>query len=473
MLALVSLLLAVAAPVPELHTLSVPGTLAGVRARDVDGDGRAEVLAIVYDADTESDRRLVWFVPGEDGAYPAEPSGALPLPAETGGVFLAEYDGPAPVEVMLTGADGVAVYRFAGPGALERTAEQAFQSLYPAHLPRPQFLDDAAADLDGDGVDDWFVPKPGGIEVRLAGRTPHLLACDVRGAMSPYGETRGQLVYRFPGVVPFREGGAMALALAGGRFVEIARGPDWAVGARLPIPWRMETPEREQRALRKGDDLMPRPPDATGDLILADLNADGLPDLVVTEAKGTVNAEATTRVYFAQPGPRYPETPDAVIENAGSYVKPGVVDLDGDGFQDLHFIEIPFGMGFLVNYFVRDRITMHLKGYLYRDGGYPEDPQLTARLALGDAQKSDDGAFTHGDFNGDGRADLALGDGTDTLQFRAGSEKDLFEDDPFATVDVPPYGVARTVRLDANERDDVVLFRPYDPEAARIHLIRF
>jgi hypothetical protein len=78
-----------------------------------------------------------------------------------------------------------------------------------------------------------------------------------------------------------------------------------------------------------------------------------------------------------------------------------------------------------------------------------------------------------GDFNGDGRIDVAFARSSDKLVIHTGREDRFLSGAPWRKFDLPAFGVARPVFLDGNACRDILLFHPAGPHARRVELLVF
>ncbi|MGQ9583468.1 MAG: FG-GAP-like repeat-containing protein [Thermoplasmatota archaeon] len=377
---------------PVVQQLASPGTRPlDIAAGDLDGDSRADVAVSL------SGGRVCWLAQGPGGL--SNPISA-PLDAgySAGGLALGDVNGSWPGEELAVGCanatrSGLCLLRLTG-GALMRVELATLEAEAPSSPPMAV----GAGDLTGDGAEDVALGLPG----RAHGRLVVLPRSPSGGLGAPvshtvWSETRGLAISDFSGdgrgdvalACPRRGAVALFLQNSSGlleRAEDIDFAPsavavadlngdgeeDIALGARLAGSIGVF-----YRSPLGGYGTMERvgPCDDPVSLAAGDLSGDGLPDLAVV-----CRGNDTLAVFTSGVGPSPP-----VWYHVGalpSDVRIG--DLTGDGDGDA--VVAHMGEGYL-------SVLAGGGGSLtYHDSYVAGAPQ--ARLALGD-------------FNSDGRSDVA------------------------------------------------------------------
>ena len=439
---------------PEIYELTTDAPIWDVVAYDLNGDGQKDILALCSDNDAGPPQKVIaLFLANADGSYPPQPTSVLKL-AETVGVsFLAEIDGAPPKELVVVDHASATWYRFSN-NEFTRGGETALQSLLPGGSKEPVFLRNAAEDLDGDGIDEWIIPVPLGHELyNASGRicaVPSDMVSETRQAGSTY------IIHRLPSVAPFKFGDMKhkGIAFLSDEVADFSYGPGWTEHTRFRIP--VDLPDKWDSSTT-----------------IKDINGDSIPDLMVTQTEGTAKMKVLTHIYIATGPFTYPETPTATFEKHGALTTPSLIDTNGDKKLDLVLIEIPLSVKSLFNYFVRNKLSTRINVYLFTDDGYPDAPSFRTNISLEAPNGREQVAYTMGDFNGDGFIDVAFGSGKNKLSIHAGTGQGGLSSRPLFTLDLPAFGIARKVRLDNDEKDDLLMFHPSGSHQNRIHVIRF
>ncbi|NLN94001.1 MAG: VCBS repeat-containing protein [Candidatus Hydrogenedens sp.] len=439
---------------PRLFTLESPANVWDVATAKMSQTDQQDILLLVNDEQAwPSCKELLLYAPDTEGAYPSQPTHRLALPEETGALFLAEVDGKEPVEIVAVHGSGAKIYHFTGHGfSLLKTLE--FQSLYPTGSREPSFVKAGALDLRGSGVDEWLIPLPGGFQIRNSQEEFAFIPCDLVSEMRS-GESIF-IVHRFPDIHAFAhpETKTRALAFLSDEFADFAWGDDWEKRKRIPLPMKLE--EKWDASAR-----------------MKDITGDGFPDLVITQTRGTSQMYAETHVYLAKEPFVYDDTPDAIFSAKGAVSSPVLLDVNGDGFQDLIFIRIPFGVKNLVSFFVRNKISIKAGVHLFDGQRFHSKADYSTQMTMDAPEGRARVAYTFGDFNGDGLVDVIYGSGKNTLALYLGDSKAFLSSRPWKKFAVPAFGTARPYDLDGQGGKDLILFRPGTDLGKRVEVFLF
>jgi len=441
-------------PPPATFVLQTEQNVWDVAVADPNQDGFGDVLALCCDETSYPlDKSLCLFHANGAGAYGEAPAAALPLQPQTGALFLAEVDGTAPQELVAADAGGATVYQYR-EGRFEVIAEPRFVSLLPSNSKEPLFLKDAAADLDGDGIDEWLIPVATGFAVRHADTLLATVSCDVVSEIRRNDST--YISHRLPACTLFElEGTAhKGLAFLSDEFADFAYGDEWSKRERFRVPVNLE--EKWEASAK-----------------MADVNKNGFPDLMVTQTKGTINLEALTHVYVAGEPFQYPEQPTASFVSKGAVASPALLDVDGDERLDVLLVSIPFGLKNFMNFFLRGKVSVDVAVYPFNGTDFGSKPAFSTTLTMDAPEGRERVAYTMGDFNGDGRLDVAFGKEDNSMAIHTGEAARFVSARPWVTLNLPCFGVARPYDLSGNPAQDILLFHPGGQNAKRIEVIVF
>ncbi|NUM53340.1 MAG: VCBS repeat-containing protein [Candidatus Hydrogenedentes bacterium] len=430
-----------AADAPKIYALDAGASVWDVVALDVNNDGKGDIVAVCCDENSEPlNKYLALFFADENGAYPSAPSSIVPIDSSLSVLFPVEIDGKPPKEIAAASAEGLVAFGFVD-GTLAPVFEAAFMSLFPSGAREPNFIKDTAQDIDGDGIDEWFVPMPTGFALRNPQGELAQIRCDVSS-----GVRTGSGMYvsnKFPAYHPFTIEGekSKAIAFLSDEYADFAYGANWKQKERFKIPVKL------------GDKW-----DTSSSM--EDFNGDGLPDLIVTQTQGTINMKALTQVYFAQGPMKYGDQPTAKFESNGSFAAPVVKDVNGDKKLDIIFVNIPLGVRSIVNFFMWRKLGVDLQIYVNNGAGFGTQPDFTTSVTIEAPDGKEQSAYCMGDFTGDGKTDAAFGAGKQKLMLHAGGDAKFISSKPYLTLDVPAFGIARAYKLNDNAAEDIVIHHP-------------
>ena len=334
---------------PKIYKLQPGVSVWDVVVHDFNGDGLQDILALCCDETSEPlKKNCDLFIANAIGGYARDASVRLPLAADVGAVFLAEMTGEAPKEVVAASSEGVQIYAFQN-GAFTEINASRFISLYPSASREPSILTNGAEDVDGDGIDEWIVPMPTGYDIRTPEGVLKRIRCDVNSGIRV-----GSGMYitnELPAFHAFSlpDETQKVLAFLSDEYADFAFGVQWDQSSRFKIPISLGESWDSHSEMK-------------------DINRDGVPDLIVTETRGTVNLRGQTQVYIANGPMDYPSKPTATFTNKGSFTAPLLRDINGDGDLDLMFLNVPCGVRVFVNFFVMGNLGINIEVYLFNNG---------------------------------------------------------------------------------------------------------
>jgi hypothetical protein len=246
-------------------------------------------------------------------------------------------------------------------------------------------------------------------------------------------------------------------------------GADGRPGLARRVPLRPFTAEEELR------------PETTSLRLFAeDLDGDGLTDLVVHRAVGTLLRSRVHTELFRNRGQGADPAgaPDLVLEADGGFGALGLRDLDGDGRLEILQTWVPFGVvqgvRILLTRAVEARLrVLRLPGPGLAAAEISWESELRLPLDFEASRVAGLLPSAEGDWNGDGRADLLQPDGAGAISLRlgeAGPRGPAFGA-PVGRQRMPPAEHARVADLDGDGLDDLVVWDPRR-EAHGVHVLR-
>jgi len=399
----------------------------------------------------------------------------------------ADVDGDGRAEVLFLARDGVYYYRWRRthlsfvPRLLFRT-KTILTTASREEVRRKDFY----LDLDGDGVRDLLLPGDAALVLYrgLPGRKfapPERLSMrpDVAvsvGSNLPTAFATSHYWYAQPRVGDWNGDGRQDILIYQRQqavvFLQREKGARFGPNPDLVMPVTYTGPLTEGRF--KLDRELPTE--------FVDLQGDGLVDVVATHM-----GRATTHIYYGKKGRTALKRPDLLLRLPGVTFLHFVVDLDGDGRQDLILARTDRpGLLDIVKVLITKEVPVELLFYYGRKvGGFPRQPDerrdLDIPILFSSARRGLNVGTSAvlsvlGDFDGDGMRDLLLRSSSDELAvFRGEGRK--FADDETITISVQTMDGYRflepeTVDLNGDGRSDLVLtYYSWDQKHDRISIL--
>jgi len=237
-------------------------------------------------------------------------------------------------------------------------------------------------------------------------------------------------------------------------------------------------PDHELRmALRTEEELENEEVDVL--VSVHDLNGDGHMDVVANRMKGGLaNATTQTSLFLCRGGGSFPETPDQLMAAENAVSEPYLVDVNGDDRLDLIQPEVKMGIKSVVSMLLMKKFDMNFLVHLNRgDGLFPEEPDYSTKVGFKIDFTRRGGSASpliefEGDYNGDGRKDLAVGTKEDELSIFFGDKHKVFTKNPQVQekVETSSHVVAKDFNGDG--KTELLLFYPEQREL-NTHIVLF
>jgi len=412
-------------PARALH-LRLSGEARHAGLRDLDGDGRPDLVLVTREGTTRTLHVFLQRRPPASPLFGAEPDARYPVP-DAAAFFLSADFLPPPHHLGFLTRDALLP---AGEGAKPLLG---FPPFFPGPDPTALYEWRGARDLDGDGRADLLVPAPGGYAVarqlpsggfakwepihaapRVTVSTPRarFLATETSLPVPVFrdwdGDGKDDLL--------LQDGTDLAVRLA--RPGEPLRAfPD----VKRPLLFlKLEAPGRE---------------DGTGtqSIDVDDVDGDHKTDLVAVVRSGRVGLfESFQTRIFLFPGAAPPERPAQILTLQGVGLRPRLFDFDGDRKLDLlvPVVRVDLLSNLKKALFRSVRTTFRIHLFDPKRGRFEEDPELVWDVDAAVSGLEEGGAppmaFFHGDFDGDGKKDLLLCQEGRRMEVRRGTKEGGF-----------------------------------------------
>lgn len=207
-------------------------------------------------------------------------------------------------------------------------------------------------------------------------------------------------------------------------------------------------------------------PNSIMDSFVGDFDGNGFVDMMVMQVfpkRTTLTIEKF--LYPGNAGANYSKGTALRMDQDKQIRPPMILDLDGDGKQELVTFTWKRSLNSIIEYFIRDRLTIHVAIYRVKEGVYDETPARTAKVSLKVEEEKGMPRADNGDFNGDGAMDLVYTPDSETLYFLLGNAREVLPERPSYEVAVPSYGNMYIEDINRDGRDDLAI--SYETEEGR------
>jgi hypothetical protein len=464
---------AFAAPPDDLFALQQVQTSEGrtvaAELADFDGDGRTDLLQIVFVGVPPDEKRSIrLWTQAQDGLLSAQPVYEIPVPEDSAAYDVGDVTELPGKELVLLRPKGVTILSFANADLPRRDLAVEGSTLVPSedergldrlHMiytdfgPEPRLLvpmlaqtvflsptGETRALLDAGARANYFLPpRPGPLlvdsDIQLLLDVPRIAVGDVDG-----------------------DGKSDVVSL--GRH-------DVRVFLQRPDGSFVRTPDREYKlALISEQDHIRGSGAVRGDA--RDISGDGKLDLMISHmAGGITDAKSETRIYLNRDGVWDLAKPDFVSAGGAGWGADQLVDIDRDGRPELLHVALPFSVLELVEALVTRSVDAQITVFKAgASGEFAKEPWFKRKLEIAISFDTGrpkgfvpTGTF---DMNGDGFDDLLTpGDG-DRVEIWLGGAQGIASD-LAGRQKIPANGRVRGGDWNGDGLEDLLLYDPRQP----------
>jgi hypothetical protein len=438
----------------DILSFRTPGIIILAGVGDVDGNGENDLL--LFDKPSkESHEKFCSVYLQRHGVLESKPNFEIPLGKNISGIDVDDLNDDGKDEIIGFDGEGVIIFSFNSAHTVGTTRIISFASLLPP-VSRQLAAVHWTADLTDDGRKDILVPVIDGMELFTQnGEMVFTRTATFKFPMN--GSFRGQgdeqmISYRLP-TIDFSDYNGDGLTDLGAFDLERM---DFFLSDGSHSLRRHETAPLLRKFTK----------DFIGASNFPDLNDDGVPDAVLLLMSQKKNLESEVQIYYGDKNFSYGNGPAEVYSGHSSLILPVFFDVNGDGKMEMMLQDVNVGIGFFMNYFLRNKIRVNMElRRIDRDGRYEDKPIIKMALYIQASESGAEPARAVGDFNGDGLDDFVVGTLENRLSFFLANRKEILPREPSAGFDVPAYGDMSLLELSSDNRADfVILYSEEDKE---------
>ncbi len=452
--------------------LAVEGRIADYTFLDIDGDDRKDAMVLTVEGGTYS---LVLFLQQSSG-FSSDPNQVLPLGSDAIAVWAGPVSGGSVPEIFIMSRTGLRAIPW--QGGRFRTDRQRLlineEFADPGFGPHPVFFPLFYREKNS-GKGHLLVPLPGAVRVCTAERSGR--------HAEEYVLAQSERVPLFaPLMMETKRGGC---TLDGIRLQDVNGDgrPDLvSIHARgCTIYLQAEDgsfPEHPTAAVPFQEN------ESTRLLAIADCTGDRIPDLVfVNESKTNFlsNKKITLGFFYGTQGENgtiaYRGNSDRQLTFTGVYVAPVIADINADGVADLVIVTATYSLGNFFSSLISSKSKLQIEFFRSNRGEFSSAPDAVRETSL-PGKIYEDPAFSpivlFGDINGDRRRDFILGEENGIFCYPA-TQNRLFETSPDGEIHSVPAGVTDVCawKIDNDEKEDLCFIaRKKNPGMLYIYLTR-
>ncbi len=215
-----------------------------------------------------------------------------------------------------------------------------------------------------------------------------------------------------------------------------------------------------------------------------DIDGDGMADLIIQsiQGEGIFGLETQYEIYRGMVGPddhlRFEQNASSIVSTGGIQLNNERLDLTGDGVQEFVVTSVDITIGTIIGALITRSVSVDVSIYHMVDGVFPDKPSLKKEITVRFDFATGNlfiPAILNADVTGDGREDLLVQKGLDTLLVYPGQAgRKLFARSPIKlALSLPRDRDGFVVSdLDGDGRDELILYVERD-EGSVLSVVAF